>query len=90
MPAGHWCECENCGGKLVSRSTWYRHNRTEYRTRKNLRLASSGIGPRRNPSRDAVPGTSTSVDVKEFSPEDLEDGDHRGNIGRAAGLDSVS
>ena len=87
---GHWCECDKCGGKPVSKTTWYRHNAKRRRIRKDPHTASSSIGTQKNPSRDVVPNTSTGLNVKEFSPEDLEDEDRGNNIGHAARLDSVS
>ena len=64
---------------MVSRATWYNHGGKKRR-----------IWTWRNSSQDAVPGTSTSVDVKELPPEDLEEEDRHSNIGHAFRLDLVS
>jgi len=56
--AKKWCTCDRCdGGKEVSKSTWYNHNKQRVRVRRDARR-------RRIPSPGVVPGPSRDVDVK--------------------------
>ena len=68
-----WCKCEGCGGELVSRSTWYNHNK-EYRKWRHLPshgTASAGTGPQGNPLNAGSYCPPGSLDIKE--PPDGKD-----------------
>jgi len=85
--AGHWCECDKCGGKVVGKTTWYAHNHKRKR-RVQKRIANSSDGIRRNTSQN-VP--LSNVDVKELSMEDEEDDERQDRIKRdTTRSDSVS
>ena len=83
--ADYWCECNNCRGRLITKGTWYIHNKA--RTRRTL---TSTYNPPRARAREGPPvvetGHSGRSDVKEPSDEV----DPPNDIGRASRSDSVS
>lgn len=81
------CKCRNCGDKVVSKATWYRHKKQgERRNMTYLYSAGASAGS----GNSQTPGTPSShlgdVYVKELSPEVI---DLEANIKRAARSDSV-
>ena len=82
MPA-RWCECKKCdGGKVVSKTTWYRHQK---------RLRASRYTPcristqRPDPSLSSVPGPSTGINLNESG-----EGGPPDNVGRLVRSENVS
>ena len=58
LMAKKWCTCDRCdGGKEVSKTTWYKHNKQRVRVHRNAKR-------RRGPPPGVVPGPAGDVDVK--------------------------
>jgi len=67
------CECLKCGDKLVSKATWYRHNKQ--RVRRNathLYLAGASAETGNGHTLGAPSSPPGSFYVKEPSPEDMD------------------
>ena len=79
------CKCQKCGSRLVSKATWYRHNKERVRHHPYTAGTSAGTG-----NRHVAPGTlsipPSDIYVKDLSPEDI---DLEGKVKRAARSDSV-
>jgi hypothetical protein len=87
MPGDYWCECAKCGGLLVSKGTWYTHNKERRRrtVASTLDLGATNSGARVDPP-DVASSPSRSTDVKEAADEV----DPPDDISRASRSDSVS
>ena len=74
--ASHWCKCDKCGSKIISKTTWYAHNhRRKHHIQKYTANSSDGI--QRNSSWN-IP--LSNIDVKELSMDDEEDEEHQDRI----------
>ena len=67
----YWCKCQKCGGKLVGRATWYRHNEQRVRQR-NLYQADASAGTGDGHAPRTLSNPPSDVYVKEPSPEDMD------------------
>ena len=85
----YWCECQKCGDKLVSKATWYRHNKQRVHHNVAYLYSASASAETGN---GCTPGTPLSPPsdfyVKEFSPEDI-DIDPEADVSQASRSDPV-
>ena len=67
MGDDRWCMCEKyCGGKMVSKSTWYNHNLERRRRPRGYRhVASTSTWTPGDPFPDPPPDPGSDIDVKE-------------------------
>ena len=81
MPA-RLCECDKCGGgKVVSKTTRYRHQKRLWASR----CTPCGISTQKDPSLSSVPGLSTGTNLDESG-----EGDPPDNVGRLARSEKMS
>ena len=73
--ASHWCECDRCGGKAVSKTTWYAHNpkRKHCVWGYRCRTVGASAGVQGDSSQNMGSSPPGDVDMKVFFPEDPED-----------------